>query len=135
MAQLKLKLNERWVNASTGEVIQSIISDETIHIDDDLDFDLMSKYYTGLRVGSSTLDGVRHEVTIHDDGLSKEEMFDFILNNRVTLYPDGSTWTKYHENGTEEKIKIDYTVSINGHGMSGYNLVEAINYYVKELSK
>lgn len=135
MAQLKLKLRERWVNVSTGKVIESTITDEIIHIDDDLDFDEMSKYYIGTRVGSSIIDDVRHEVTIDDGSLSKEEMFDFILNNRVTLYPDGSTWTKYHDDGTEEKIVLNYTVSINGHGMSGYDLESAINYYVKEIKK
>lgn len=135
MAQLKLKLRERWVNVSTGKVIESTITDEIIHIDDDLDFDEMSKYYIGTRVGSSIIDDVRHEVTIDDGSLSKEEMFDFILNNRVTLYPDGSTWTKYHDDGSEEKIVLNYTVAINGHGMSGYDLESAINYYVKEIKK
>jgi len=135
MAQLKLKLKDQWIDIGTGKEIASTISEETIHIDDDLDFNTMSAYYIGTRVGSSTLDGVKHVVTLVDERLSKEQMFDFILNNRVTLYPDGSTWTKYHEDGTEEKIVINYTVDINGHGMSGYDLEEAINYYVKELAK
>jgi|AGFS01.1.fsa_nt_gi hypothetical protein len=135
MAELKLKLNERWVDDKTGVVIQSIITDETIHIDDDLDFEIMTQYYIGERTGSSTHDGVRHEVTIWKDELTKEQMFDFILNNNVTLHRDGTMWTKYNEDGTETKIMIDYNVSINGSGMNGFGLVEAINYYVKEIQK
>lgn len=135
MAELTLKLKERWIEESTGIEIQSTISTEIIHIDDDLNFEEMSNYHIKNRVGSGSDGGIRHEVELLNDGLTKEEMFDFILNNRVTLYPDGSTWTKYHDNGTEEKLVLNYTVAINGHGMSGYDLESAINYYVKELSK
>ncbi|ECC6867667.1 hypothetical protein C7180_23600, partial [Salmonella enterica] len=106
MAELKLKLRERWVNVSDNTVIQSLITEETIHIDDDLDFEEMAHYYMCLRVGSSIVDGVRHEVSVYDGSLTKEEMFDFILNNTVTLYPDGSTWTKHNEDGTEEKVVL-----------------------------
>lgn len=133
MAVLKLKLRERWVNVSDNTVIQSLITEENIHIDDDLDFEEMAHYYMCRRVGSSTVDGVRHEVSIYDGSLTKEEMFDFILNNTVTLYPDGSTWTKHNEDGTEEKVVLKYNVSINGCSMSGYDLEDAINHYVKEI--
>lgn len=135
MPKLTVKFKDEWVDISTNKVLKSIVSDETIHIDDDLDFNEVSKFYIDGRVGSSELDGVRHVVTLVEDTLSKEEMFDFILNNNVTLHRDGTMWTKYHEDGTEEKIMIDYNVSINGSGMSGFGLVEAINYYVKEMKK
>lgn len=135
MPKLTVKFKDEWVDIRTNKVLKSIVSDETIHIDDDLDFNEVSKFYIDGRVGSSELDGVRHVVTLVEDTLSKEEMFDFILNNNVTLHRDGTMWTKYHEDGTEEKIMIDYNVSINGSGMSGFGLVEAINYYVKEMKK
>ena len=135
MATLKLKLKERWIDIKTGRVNQSIVTEETVHIDDDLDFEAMKKYYIDGRIGSSEHDGIRHEVSVVGDGLSKSEMFDFILNNAVSIAPDNTIWTKYHEDGTEEKFKKKYTVSINGHGMSGYDLEDAINYYVKEIQK
>src|SRR6478609_7311513 len=113
MAEVKLKLKERWVDIKTNKVIQSIVTEESIHIDDDLD----------------------QEASIVGEGLSKSEMFDFILNNAVSIDPDNTTWTKYHEDGTEEKFKKKYTVSINGHGMSGFDLEDAINYYVREIQK
>lgn len=135
MAQLKMKLKECWIDIQSGKVIQSIISDETVHIDDDLDFEAMKTYYISNRLGSTDHDGVRHVVSLVDGGLTKSEMFDFILNNAVTLSPDNTTWTKYHDDGTEDKVIQKYYVSINGHGMSGYDLEEAINYYIQEIQK
>lgn len=135
MAEVKLKLKERWVDIKTNKVIQSIVTEESIHIDDDLDQEAMKQYYIKERIGSTEHDGVRHEVSIVGEGLSKSEMFDFILNNAVSIDPDNTTWTKYHEDGTEEKFKKKYTVSINGHGMSGFDLEDAINYYVREIQK
>lgn len=135
MAKLNLKLKERWIDIKTGRVQQSIVTEETVHIDDDLDFEAMKEYYIAARIGSSEHDGIRHEVSVVGDGLSKSEMFDFILNNAVSIDPDNTVWTKYNEDGTEEQFKKKYTVSINGHGMSGYDLEDAINYYVKEFQK
>lgn len=136
MAEVKLKFKESWVEVKSGKILQTLVTEETLHIDDDLDIEIMTEYYKNERIGSSTVDGVCHIVSIvEDEGLSKEEMFNFILNNKVTLHPDGTYWTKFHEDGTEEKILIDYNVSINGHGMSGYDLVSAINYYVKEIQE
>lgn len=68
--------------------------------------------------------------------LSKEEMFDFILQNNVTVTPDNTLWTRYDENHKEiEKVRLHYRVSINGSGMSGFDLEEAIQYYVDNLLK
>lgn len=135
MAEVKLKLKESWVDIKTNKVIQSIVTEETIHIDDNLDQEAMTQYYLKERIGSTEHDGVRHEVLLVGNGLSKSEMFDFILNNAVSIVPDNTNWTKIHEDGTEEKFVIKYTVSINGHGMSGYDLEDAINYYVTEIQK
>lgn len=67
--------------------------------------------------------------------LTKEQMFDFILENSVTISPDGSTWTKHDDAGNVvDKFKKKYTVSINNSGMSGFDLEEAIQYYHDNLS-
>lgn len=135
MATLKLTIKDQWFDISTNKLKQTLVSTETIHIDDDLDFESMKNHYIKNRIGVSELDGVRHESTLVTNQLSKGEMFEFILNNNVTLTPDNTTWTKYHDDGTEEKFVKQYCVSINGHGMSGYDLEEAINYYVQEIQK
>lgn len=135
MATLKLKLKERWIDIKTGRVNQSIVTEETVHIDDDLDFETMKKYYIDGRIGSTEHDGIRHEVSVVGDGLSKSEMFDFILNNNVTLTPSNGVWFKKNEDGSEERVIQKYTVAINDCGMSGFDLEDAINYYVKEFKK
>lgn len=135
MAEIKLKLKERWVDIKTNKVIQSIVSEESIHIDDDLDQDAMKQHYLKERIGSTEHDGVRHEVSIVGDGLSKSEMFDFILNNTVTLTPSNGVWYKELPDGTKEKVINKYCVSINDCGMSGFDLEDAINYYVREIQK
>lgn len=135
MAEIKLKLKERWVDIKTNKVIQSIVSEESIHIDDDLDQDAMKQHYLKERIGSTEYDGVRHEVSIVGDGLSKSEMFDFILNNTVTLTPSNGVWYKELPDGTKEKVINKYCVSINDCGMSGFDLEDAINYYVREIQK
>jgi len=62
--------------------------------------------------------------------LTKEQMFDFILTHRVTLIPDGKVWHFYNEDSVEiDKRPLKYTVSIDGLGLSGYDLEEAIQYY------
>lgn len=61
--------------------------------------------------------------------LTKEQMFDFILNNVVTILPSGGWWTRHDEEGNViERYQNKYTVSINETGMSGMDL-EAIQYY------
>lgn len=68
--------------------------------------------------------------------LTKEQMFDFILENNVEISLDGSFWTKYDENGNAiERFQKKYTVSINNSGMSGFDLEEAIQYYHENLSE
>lgn len=62
--------------------------------------------------------------------LSKEQMFDFILNNNVTILPDGEWWTRHDEGGTViERYQNKYNVSINETRMCGMDLEEAIQYY------
>lgn len=62
--------------------------------------------------------------------LTKEEMFDFILNNVVTILPGGGWWTRHDEEGNViERYQNKYTVSINETGMCGMDLEEAIQYY------
>lgn len=67
--------------------------------------------------------------------LTKEQMFDFILENSVTITPDVSTWTKHDDAGdVVDRFKKRYTVSINNSGISGFDLEEAIQYYHDNLS-
>lgn len=62
--------------------------------------------------------------------LTKEQMFDFILENNVEIHLDGSFWTRHSEAGeVSERFQKKYTVSINNSGMSGMDLEEAIQYY------
>lgn len=62
--------------------------------------------------------------------LSKEQMFDFILNNNVTIRPDGGWWTRHDEEGNViTRYQNKYNVSINETGMCGMALEEAIQYY------
>ncbi|HBT8980356.1 TPA: hypothetical protein MCM29_005095 [Klebsiella pneumoniae] len=63
--------------------------------------------------------------------LTKEQMFDFILNNVVTVLPGGEGWwTRHDEEGNViERYRNKYTVSINEAGMLGMDLEEAIQYY------
>lgn len=60
--------------------------------------------------------------------MTKEEMFDFILVNTVTLTPssDMGMWTNME---TGEKFRIKYTVAINNTQMCGMDLEESIQYY------
>ena len=62
--------------------------------------------------------------------LTKEQMFDFILNNVVTIRVDGGWWTRHDEEGNIiERYQNKYAVSINETGMIGMDLEEAIQYY------
>ena len=66
--------------------------------------------------------------------LSKEQMFDFILENYVDISPDGTWYGKYDDEGELlYRFQNKYRISINGSGMCGFDLEEAINYYVENL--
>ena len=67
--------------------------------------------------------------------LTKEQMFDFILNNHVDISVDGTWYTKYDDAGNEiGKFQNKYRVSINGCGMLGFDLEQAIHYYWEHLA-
>lgn len=62
--------------------------------------------------------------------LSKEQMFDFILDNEVTLKPNTIWWTRHDEKReVVERYKPKYYVSINETCMAGMDLEDAIQYY------
>lgn len=62
--------------------------------------------------------------------LTKEQMFDFILNNVVTIRPDSGWWTRHdEEENIIDRYQNKYAVSINETGMIGMDLEEAIQYY------
>lgn len=61
--------------------------------------------------------------------LTKGQMFDFILRNNVTITIDTSFWRDINNDPVEKK----YCVTINGIDMGGYDLENAINYYVSNL--
>ncbi len=62
--------------------------------------------------------------------LSKEQMFDFILNNFVSIRPDDGKWGRQDEKGNVlEWYKNKYIVSINETYLGGMDLEEAIQYY------
>ena len=62
--------------------------------------------------------------------LTKEQMFDFILNNTVTVRPDGGWWTRHDSEGNiVKRYHCKYGVSINDTAMFGMDLEEAIQYY------
>lgn len=59
--------------------------------------------------------------------LTKEEMFDFILRNNVSITAGGGRWTRM-ESG--EQYENKYRVTINDSSMCGMDLEEAIQFYV-----
>ena len=63
--------------------------------------------------------------------LTKEEMFDFIVNNQVSISREKMAWTKHDDDGNIiERFIVDTYVCINGWSLGGMGLAEAIQYYV-----
>lgn len=127
---------DEWTDSATGNLINSEVSTEIKYANsqseiDEIIEDVKHKY-EGRAWGE--VDGVIHSRTllgvdsykIQPRGkLTKEEMFDFILNNDVQLTISNAVWQK--TDGTKERVK--YHVSINDHNMAGFHLEEAIQYY------
>ena len=133
MKTIKMHFKDTWTEVSTGSIQDIEYSTETIHVyDEEIAAVQLERFQSS--VGEHTEYGIKHTrellSTDHVDArtanLSKEEMFDFILNNTLTIQPDGSIWNK--TDGTP--IRKKYHVTINETQMSGYDLVDAINEYV-----
>ena len=124
---------DEWTDASTNKLISSEYCTETQYANSQAEIDALiaDEYDTN---SMAEYDGVvyKRELIGHDtfdvnsrSTLTKEEMFDFILNNWVSISPDGGIWTK--TDGT--KVRVKYRVSINDALMCGMDLEEAIQYY------
>ncbi|QXN76476.1 hypothetical protein [Escherichia phage BF17] len=133
MKTIKTHFKDTWTEVSTGNIQDILYSTETIHVyDEETAAEQLKVLHRS--VGEHTEYGVKHTrelvSTDHIDtctvNLSKEEMFDFILNNTLIIHPDGSLYSK--TDGTQVHKK--YNVTINDTVMSGYDLVDAINEYV-----
>ena len=133
-----IHFKDQWIDVHTGDMIRTEYSTETIYGSCEEELSSNVKDLIVQRRGSDVYNGVRHKVEVLSvDGvenaipykLTKEEMFDFILSNRVTIIHDGSIWTTV--DGL--KVRKNYTVSINDCGMQGMNLEEAIQYYYDKL--
>lgn len=134
--QIKIHFKDTWTEVSTGDVLNVEYSTETIHVNN-----VSDGHDKAVQVqetaGVSVYEGVEHKrevvgrdvVDNKERVLNKEQMFDFILNNNVTLTPDGSLWTSTGG----KKVRKNYTVSINGCGMSGMDLEEAIHHYINKV--
>lgn len=138
MIKYKVHFKDTWIEKSTETVMDIELSTETFEFDSTEEMGHFITEQLPLRYGSDIIDGIEHKREIistdsidkKEKVLSKEQMFDFILNNTVTLTPDGSIWTDL--NGF--KVRKQYTVAINNTSMSGYDLVDAIHYYVNNRS-
>lgn len=142
MEQLTAKIHfkDQWFNAVDNTLLNTEYSTQTLYCDTKDDLDMAVQRVVEQRKGSHVIDGTRHVVEVLSiDGaanpirfkLSKEEMMDFILNNWVSISPDGGLWTK--TDGT--KVRNKYSVSINDTRMCGMDLEEAIQYYHDNLRR
>lgn len=133
----KVHFKDTWFCLSTGDVLEVEYSTQTVYGTTVLEAEQAANKIRQQRIGSTNWDGKKHvceeilESEPKKSELSDAEMFQFILNNTVSITPDGSVWSK--TDGT--KVRKQYTVSINGAGMSGYDLKEAIQYYHDNLRK
>lgn len=136
--KVSFHFKDEWEDSKSGKLVDSEVSTETMYADSQEELSeiitKIHKQYEGRNWGEHN--GIIHSRTLLDtdtfsmdtnNKLSKEEMFDFILNNSVSISPDGSLWTK--TDGT--KVRLKYSVSINDHKMCGMDLEEAIQYYHK----
>lgn len=138
--QAKVHFKDQWIDVLTNEISSTEYCTETVYANTQEELNALVHQTVLKRKGSDVFGGHRHVVEVLGiDGaedpvkytLSKEEMFDFILQNRVTITPDGSLWTKVDGS----KVRIKYTVAINDCGMSGLDLEDAIQYYYDNLRR
>lgn len=131
---IKVHFKDTYKHFITGNINNVKYWTETIEVKKDIGKAEAKANAIKNTCGTSVLDGIecirefigQDVVEEEDIKLTKDQMFDFILENKCSIIPDGSTWQK--TNGT--KIKKQYTVSINNTHMSGFDLEDAINYYV-----
>ena len=133
MKTIKVHFKDTWTEVSTGNIQDILYSTETIHVyDEETAAEQLKVLHRS--VGEHTEYGIKHtrellntnHIETRKANLSKEEMFDFILNHKVHIEPDGSIW----ENTAGQKVLKKYHVSIDNVKMSGYDLEDAINEYV-----
>lgn len=142
MEQLTARVHfkDQWFNATDDSLINTEYSTQTLYCDTQDDLDFAVQRVVEQRKGSEVHEGIRHVVEVLSvEGaaspirfkLSKEEMFDFIMNNWFSIQPDGGVWSRV--DGT--KVRHRYTVSINDTRMCGMDLEEAIQYYYDNLRR
>lgn len=135
---IKIHLKRTWTDVESGDIMNVEYSTEKILVKNQLNANDEANDFIEKNVGVYVLDGIEYKTELIEKDvmqdkqvfLTKEQMFDFILNNIVTIIPDNTIWTD--ENGN--KVKKKYTVSINSTSMSGFDLEDAINYYVNNRS-
>ncbi len=129
-AKIKVHFRDTWKDVDTGNVLNVEYSTETVHADDMRTAKAQAQKLKETE-GVSIFEGVEHTrecinvdvITENVTALSKEQMFDFILNHTVSITPDNTLWTK--TDGT--KVRNKYKVIIDGINYQGYDLVDAIN--------
>lgn len=132
MSTIKIHFKDTWSDVSTGNVQNIEYSTETIHVYD-VEESKREVKKLQLSAGTSFEYGVKHErviigsdnLVLENEKLTKEQMFDFILEHNVEIKLDGSLWTT---DGT--KVRKKYSVTIDSHDMQGYDLEDAINEFV-----
>lgn len=135
---IKIHLKRTWTDVESGDIMNVEYSTEKILVKNQLNANDEANDFIEKNVGVYVLDGIEYKTELIEKDvmkdkqvfLTKEQMFDFILNNTVTIIPDNTIWTD--ENGN--KVEKKYTVSINSTSMSGFDLEDAINYYVNNRS-
>lgn len=134
-AKIKVHFRDTWKDVDTGNILNVEYSTETVHADD-----METAKAQALKLketeGVAVFEGIEHirecinvdMITEKVTVLSKEQMFDFILNHTVSITPDNTLWTK--TDGT--KVRNKYKVIIDGINYQGYDLVDAINEYANK---
>lgn len=125
MFSTKITLKDEWFNIGAGILKNSEISTETLYASTEDELNKKKDEYIKSRVGVSISNGIKHSTMLIENRLTKEEMFDFIIENEVNCTVSNSTWSD--NNGKIHKIK--YKVQINNIDFGGFDLEEAIQYY------
>lgn len=135
-----IHFKEQWIFLNTHEVQNTEYSTETVYASSQGELDNKVQALIDERYGSAIVGNVRHVVEVLGvDGstatykrkLTKEEMFDFILDNGCDITYSNQIWTTT----SGEKVRVKYNVSINEARLFGMDLEEAIQYYYDNLRK